>query len=237
MSFEPRSNHDIVQDVQINAVLKTQKDIWRVFRIMSEFVEGFEAMSRMGNCVTIFGSARLKPDAKFYKLTVDVAKEFVKAGYGIISGGGPGVMEAANKGAKESNGASIGFNIELPHEQGSNPFIDDDKLITFRYFFVRKVMFVKYAQGFIVMPGGYGTLDEFFEAITLVQTKKGRQFPIVLMGVEYWSGLIEWIKTKMLHDGMISSEDINLFILTDDPKVAVKTVVDFYLKQKHALNF
>ncbi len=231
------SQHDRVQDRQLEKLVKTQQDIWRVFRVMAEFVEGFETLAKLGPCVTIFGSARTKPRSKYYTLTEEVARGFVKAGYGIISGGGPGVMEAANKGAKEAGGVSVGINIDLPFEQTANPYIDRDKLITFRHFYVRKVMFVKYAQGFVVMPGGFGTMDELFEAITLVQTRKVTKFPIVLMGTEYWKGLLSWVKEKMLAEGNVSSSDLDLFVVTDDPRTAVKTVVDFYKTMQHAPNF
>ena len=232
-----RTEHDIVQDKQLAQILRTQEDVWRVFRIMTEFVEGFQTFSRVGPCVTVFGSARTKPGTRYYEMTTEVAREFVRIGYGVISGGGPGLMEAANKGAKEAGGVSVGINIDLPFEQSANPYIDKDKLTTFRHFYVRKVMFVKYAQAFIVMPGGFGTLDEMFESITLVQTKKVSRFPIVLMGKEYWAGLFDWVKTKMLAEGNISKEDLDLFSMTDDPKVAAKIVADFYKGTEHAPNF
>jgi uncharacterized protein (TIGR00730 family) len=236
MTSQP-TPHDLLQDYQLKQLLRTQQDIWRVFRVMSEFVEGFETLSKIGPCVTIFGSARTKPGTKYYEMTVEVAKEFVRCGYGIISGGGPGIMEAANKGAKELGGDSVGINIDLPFEQGANPYIDKDKLITFRHFYVRKVMFVKYAQGFVVMPGGFGTLDELFEAITLVQTRKVTKFPIILMGQSYWQGLIDWIKKDMIGAGNVSIGDLDLVTITDDPKVAAKSVVDFYTTLQHAPNF
>ncbi len=232
-----RTEHDIVQDNRLDQLLKAQDDIWRVFRVMSEFVEGFQTFSRLGPCITIFGSARTKPGTRYYEMTVDVAREFVRSGYGIISGGGPGIMEAANKGAKEAGGVSVGINIDLPFEQSANAYIDKDKLITFRHFYVRKVMFVKYAQAFIVMPGGFGTLDEMFESITLVQTKKVNKFPIILMGKEYWAGMFDWIKSKMLAEGNISKEDLQLFSLTDEPKNAAQIVTDFYKTTEHAPNF
>jgi hypothetical protein len=232
-----RTEHDVIQDVKLGQLLKTQEDIWRVFRVMSEFVEGFQTLSKLGPCVTIFGSARTKAGSRYYDLTVKVAKEFVRNGYGIISGGGPGIMEAANKGAKEAGGASVGINIDLPFEQSANPYIDKDKLITFRHFYVRKVMFVKYAQAFVVMPGGFGTLDELFESITLVQTKKVTPFPIILMGKDYWGGMFEWIKTTMLAEGTISEGDLNLFSITDDPKAPAQIVAEFYKSIRHAPNF
>ncbi|HTR81619.1 MAG TPA: TIGR00730 family Rossman fold protein [Bacteroidota bacterium] len=232
-----RTEHDIIQDGRLDQLLKTQDDVWRVFRIMAEFVEGFQTFSRLGPCITIFGSARTKPGTRYYVMTEKVASEFVKNGYGIKSGGGPGIMEAANKGAKESGGASVGINIDLPFEQSANPYIDKDKLITFRHFYVRKVMFAKYAQAFVVMPGGFGTLDELFESITLVQTKKVNRFPIILMGKEYWGGMLEWIKTKMLGEGNISETDLSLISLTDDPKEAAEIVTNFYKSNEHAPNF
>ena len=232
-----RTEHDVIQDKKLDQLLKTQEDVWRVFRIMTEFVEGFQTFSRLGPCVTIFGSARTKPGSKYYAMTEEVAKEFALIGYGVISGGGPGIMEAANKGAKEAGGVSVGINIDLPFEQSANKFIDHDKLTTFRHFYVRKVMFVKYAQAFIVMPGGFGTLDELFESITLVQTKKVTRFPIILMGKEYWGGLMEWIKTRMLQEGNISSADIDLFSITDDPKMPAQIVAEFYRTIANAPNF
>jgi uncharacterized protein (TIGR00730 family) len=232
-----RTEHDALQDIKLEQLLKTQDDIWRVFRVMSEFVEGFQTLSKLGPCVTIFGSARTKPGSRYYELTTTVAKEFVRNGYGIISGGGPGIMEAANKGAKEAGGASVGINIDLPFEQSANPHIDKDKLITFRHFYVRKVMFAKYAQAFVVMPGGFGTLDELFESVTLVQTKKVTPFPIILMGKEYWGGMLDWIKTTMIAEGTISKKELSLLSLTDDPMEPAQIVVDFYRSIRHAPNF
>jgi hypothetical protein len=232
-----RTPHDIKQDLQLTSILRTQEDIWRVFRVMSEFVEGFEMLSKLGPCVTIFGSARTKPHSMYYDLAVELAREFARNGYGVISGGGPGVMEAANKGAKDAGGASVGINIDLPFEQAANPFIDRDKLITFRHFYVRKVMFLKYAQGFVAMPGGFGTMDEMFEVLTLIQTKKVMRSPVILMGKDYWSGLVDWLRRRMLEDGNITEKDLDLFVMTDDPKIAVKTVVDFYESASHAPNF
>ena len=175
-------------------LIEKSHDSWSVFKIMGELVEGYEKLSQLGPCVSIFGSARTKPDNKFYKETVEISESIVKLGLGVITGGGPGIMEAANKGAQKAGGVSVGLNIDLPHEQMPNPFIDSDKVIDFDYFFVRKVMFVRYAQAFVVMPGGFGTLDEFFEAITLIQTHKIERFPVILYGSEFWSGCIEWIK-------------------------------------------
>ncbi len=231
------TDRDALLDTQVDLILKTQQDVWRVFRVMAEFVEGFATLSKLGPCVSIFGSARIGSGTPYYRLAKSVAKEFVRAGYGIISGGGPGVMEAANRGAREAAGTSVGMNIDLPFEQKANPYIDADKLITFKHFYVRKVMFVKYAQGFIVMPGGFGTLDEFFESLTLIQTRKIHPFPVVLMGSEYWKGLIEWMKKQALTEGMISKSDLELFSITDDPKHAVGIVKRFYRKEEHGPNF
>ena len=213
-------------------------DSWALFKIMGEFVHGFEKMSAIGPCVSIFGSARTKTDHPFYQLAVDVASEIAKNGYGVITGGGPGIMEAGNKGAHEANGTSVGLNIELPFEQHDNPYIDNGKSINFDYFFVRKVMFVKYSQGFVVMPGGFGTLDELFEAITLIQTKKVGMFPIILVGTEFWSGLLDWVKTTLLDKfGNISPEDLDLIHLVDTPKQVVEVLDNFYNKNNFSPNF
>ena len=213
-------------------------DSWQIFKIMSEFVQGFETMSKIGPCVSVFGSARTKPDNKYYKQAEEIGYLLTQSGYGVISGGGPGIMEAANKGASRGEGKSVGLNIELPFEQSSNPYIDNDKLINFDYFFVRKVMFVKYAQGFIVLPGGVGTLDELFEAITLIQTQKIGKFPIVLVGKTYWEGLLVWIKEVMLaKEQNISIEDLDLFNLVDTPAEAVDIINDFYKKYTLKPNF
>ena len=213
-------------------------DSWQIFKIMSEFVQGFETMSKIGPCVSVFGSARTKPDNKYYKQAEEIGYLLTQSGYGVISGGGPGIMEAANKGASRGEGKSVGLNIELPFEQSSNPYIDNDKLINFDYFFVRKVMFVKYAQGFIVLPGGVGTLDELFEAITLIQTQKIGKFPIVLVGKTYWEGLLVWIKEIMLvKEQNISIEDLDLFNLVDTPAEAVDIINDFYKKYTLKPNF
>lgn len=212
-------------------------DSWSVFKIMSELVDGFEKLARIGPCVTIFGSARSLPSNRYYKLAEEVAYNLTKRGFGIISGGGPGIMEAANKGAHFGGGRSVGLNIVLPHEQFSNPFIDADKLITFDYFFVRKLMFMKYSQGYIVLPGGFGTLDELFEAVTLIQTHKLVRFPIVLVGTEYWAGLVEWIKARMLADRNINPEDLNIFTLVDDAQSAVNVIEEYYNKYSLKPNF
>lgn len=206
-------------------------DSWAVFKVMSELVDGFEKLAKIGPCVSIFGSARTEPDNLYYQMTVEIAAKLVRHGYGVISGGGPGIMEAANKGAYMEHGKSVGLNILLPFEQYSNSYIDRDKLLNFEHFFVRKVMFVKYSQGFIVMPGGFGTLDEFFEALTLIQTKKIGRFPIVLVGKKYWKGLLDWIRSVMCdHESCVSREDIYLFSVVDSPTEAVKVIDDFYSK-------
>lgn len=212
-------------------------DSWVIFKVMAEMVEGFEKLAKIGPCVSIFGSARTKPGAEYYQMAEDIAAKLVRHGYGVITGGGPGIMEAGNKGAKSEKGKSVGLNIELPHEQGNNIYIDPDKLISFDYFFVRKVMFVKYSQGFVVMPGGFGTLDELFEAITLIQTNKIGRFPIVLVGEKFWGGLIDWIKEAMLAAGNISPEDLNLFSIVENPTDAVRVIDEFYSKYLLSPNF
>lgn len=213
-------------------------DSWTIFKIMGEFVGGFEKLSRIGPCVSIFGSARTKPNSPYYKLGVDIALKLTQEGFGIISGGGPGIMEAANKGAKIGKGKSVGLNIDLPFEQFSNPYIDPDKLLTFDFFFVRKLMFTKYAQGFVVLPGGFGTMDELFEALTLIQTYKIGKFPIVLVGKEFWSGLIDWIEKVMLEkEAYISPEDMFIFKVVDTADEAVEIISEFYSKYKLKPNF
>ena len=204
-------------------------DSWAIFKIMGEFVSGFEKMSKIGPCVSIFGSARTKPENKYYKLAEDVARKIVEAGYGVITGGGPGIMEAGNKGAHLGGGTSVGLNIELPFEQHDNPYIDHDKSLDFDYFFVRKVMFVKYSQGFVVMPGGFGTLDELFEAMTLIQTHKIGKFPIILVGSDFWKGLLQWIKTTLLEaNNNISEKDLDLIHLVDSSEEVIKILDSFY---------
>lgn len=211
---------------------------WLTFKIMGEFVSGFEQMGMIKPCVSIFGSARTKPTDRYYKETVEIAEKLVKQGFGVITGGGPGLMEAANKGAQQGDGTSVGLVIELPFEQDINPYIDKDKLINFDYFFVRKVMFIKYAQAFVVMPGGFGTLDELFEALTLIQTEKIKKFPIVLFGSDFWSGLIDWIKNTLLEEyHNISPEDLDLIKVVDDVDEAVKYVSQFHTKRKFTPNF
>ena len=212
-------------------------DSWMIFKVMSEFVEGFEKLAKIGPCVTIFGSARVKPDHKYYKIADDIAAELVNHGYGVITGGGPGIMEAGNKGAHRAGGKSVGLNIFLPFEQKGNPYIDPDKLITFDYFFVRKLMFVKYSQGFIIMPGGFGTLDELTEALTLIQTKKIGRFPIVLVGKKFWAGWMKWVETVLVDEKMISPEDLDLFNLVDTPQEAVKVIDEFYARYLLSPNF
>jgi uncharacterized protein (TIGR00730 family) len=213
-------------------------DSWAIFKIMSEFVNGYETMARIGPCVSIFGSARTKPDNKYYLLAEKIAYKISKAGYGVITGGGPGIMEAGNKGAHNGEGTSVGLNIELPFEQHYNPYIDKDKNLNFDYFFVRKVMFVKYSQGFVVMPGGFGTLDEFFEAVTLIQTKKIGKFPIILVGSEYWSGLIDWIKNVMIGvENNANIEDMNLIKIVDTEDEVVEALDSFYKKFNLSPNF
>lgn len=212
-------------------------DLWSVFKIMGEFVDGYDKLFKIGPCVSIFGSARTKPDDPYYQKAVETAHEMTKNGFGIITGGGPGIMEAANKGAHEQNAKSVGLGIDLPFEQGVNEYVDENYTIMFHYFFARKVMLVKYSQGFVVFPGGFGTLDEFFEAMTLIQTNKISRFPVVLMGTEYWSGLIDWIKNTMITEGTISPEDVNLFHLTDDPGKAVDIICSFYEEHSVSPNF
>lgn len=213
-------------------------DSWQIFKIMAEFVEGFEKMASIGPCVSVFGSARTDPGNRYYILAEEIAYKLTQSGYGVITGGGPGIMEAANKGAMRGDGVSVGLNIELPHEQGSNPFIDKDKLITFKHFFVRKVMFQKYAQGFIVLPGGFGTFDEFFESATLIQTGKIGRFPIVLVGSEFWDGLVSWIEQVVQEEqGNISPEDIDLFKVVDTAEEAVEVINNFYSKYLLSPNF
>jgi len=212
-------------------------DSWAIFKVMSEFVEGFEKLAKIGPCVSIFGSARTPRNDKFYIIAEEIAAKLVRHGYGVITGGGPGIMEAGNKGAHSENGKSVGLNIQLPFEQFNNIYIDQDKLITFDYFFVRKVMFVKYAQGFVVLPGGFGTLDELFEALTLIQTKKIGRFPIVLVGKDYWSGMIDWLRNTMLGHANINEEDLDLFAVVDTATEAVKVIDEFYSKYLLSPNF
>ncbi|MDB9779470.1 TIGR00730 family Rossman fold protein [Flavobacteriaceae bacterium] len=212
-------------------------DSWSLFKIMGEFVHGYEKMDSIGPCVSIFGSARTQPDHAYYKLATDVAAAVAKAGYGVITGGGPGIMEAANKGAQEADGPSVGLNIALPFEQSSNPYIDKDKNLSFEYFFIRKVMFVKYAQAFVVLPGGFGTLDELFESLTLIQTKKITRVPIILVGNKFWSGLIDWIKNVLIEDKLISPEDLDLFSIVDTQEEVLTCLENFHTKGIFNPNF
>ena len=201
------------------------EDPWRIFRIMAEFVDSFQIMSQVGPAVTIFGSARIKPNDKYYQAAIAIAKGLAHHNLAVITGGGPGIMEAANKGATQSGGKSVGLNIELPHEQSGNRF--SNVPIHFHYFFARKVCFVKYSLGFVFMPGGFGTLDEFFEVITLVQTERIPRFPLILFGTEHWKGLLAWIKARLEKDKLISPGDLDLICLTDDPQEVVDIILDY----------
>lgn len=212
-------------------------DAWRVFRIISEFVDGFETMTNIGPSVSIFGSARLQPTSPYYNLAIDVAQHISQRGFAIITGGGPGLMEAANRGAQAANGRSCGLAIDLPFEVEPNRYIDPKYRLQFRYFFVRKVMFIRYAQGYVFLPGGFGTMDELFEALTLIQTKKIHPFPIYLMGKDYWAGLIDWIKAKVLVDDCIVAEDLNLLQITDDPQEVANGIERHYQRDRAERNF
>ena len=212
-------------------------DSWQIFKIMAEFVDGFDKMGRIGPCVSVFGSARTKLDNKYYKLAEEIAFKLTTEGYGVITGGGPGIMEAANKGAQKAGGKSVGLNITLPFEQMPNQFIDHDKSITFDYFFVRKLMFIKYAQGFIALPGGFGTMDELFESLTLIQTRKIGKFPIVLVGKDYWGGLYEWMKNVLVTEKYVHEEDLNLFKIVDTADEALVVIDNFYSKYLLKPNF
>lgn len=212
-----------------NKIMKndfTREEPWRIFRIMAEFVEGFEVLSKIGPAVSIFGSSRIKHSDKYYKVAEGIAYSLVKNGYAVITGGGPGIMEAANKGAIKAKGESVGLNIQIPLEQKANPYVKT--LLDFRYFFVRKVMFVKYAKAFVILPGGFGTLDELFESANLVQTKRIEPFPIILVGSSYWSGLIEWIKKSVLQKGCISRKELGIFNIVDSPQEVVSIIKKFY---------
>ncbi len=211
-------------------------DSWSIFKVVAEMVEGFEKLAKIGPCVTIFGSARAAADSAHYNMAKQMAALLVKAGYGVISGGGPGIMEAANRGAHVAKGRSVGLGIELPNEQTTNPYIDADKLLLFNYFFVRKVMFMKYSQGFIVMPGGLGTLDELFEAVTLIQTKKIRAFPVVLMDRTYWRDLHKWFRSSVLAAGYMSDTDFNLMEMADTPEEALQAIESFYAARKGVIS-
>ncbi|UJH67449.1 TIGR00730 family Rossman fold protein [Allomuricauda sp. SCSIO 65647] len=212
-------------------------DSWAIFKIMGEFVNGFEKMSAIGPCVSIFGSARTKESHEYYDLAIEISKKLATAGYGIITGGGPGIMEAGNRGAHQAGGISVGLNIDLPFEQHDNPYIDEDKSLDFDYFFVRKVMFVKYSQGFVVLPGGFGTLDELFEAMTLIQTQKIGKFPIVMVGTDFWSGLVDWLRSQLLKAKNISPSDLDLFKLVDTADEVVEIIDAFYKERTLSPNF
>ena len=227
------------QDKEINGTVAPRRikqwtkmkgeNAWTMFKVMAEFVDGFEILNNIGPCISIFGSARTKPDHPYYKKAIDIARRLTEDGYGIITGGGPGIMEAGNKGAKLFGGASVGLNIDLPFEQHHNPYIDLDKSVNHRYFFVRKVMFVKYAQAFVVLPGGFGTMDELFEVLTLIQTGKITKVPIVLVGSTFWMGMKEWIKNVMLEqENNVNAKDLDLIPITDDVEEVVKIINDFY---------
>lgn len=235
MTNEDRKIRERLQQKTWNEI-KTN-DSWAIFKIMAEFVAGYETLSKIGPCVSIFGSARTKPDNPYYILAEEIAFKLTQSGFGVITGGGPGIMEAGNKGANRGKGLSVGLNIELPFEQHDNPWIDRGKSLDFDYFFVRKVMFVKYSQGFVVMPGGFGTMDELFEAITLIQTKKIGRFPIVLVGKKFWGGLIDWLHETLIAEGNIKEEDLNLFRLVDTADEAVEHFNKFYEKYKLKPNF
>ncbi len=235
-------NQDEISRMHKKFIPKTWAQIkannsWSVFKIMAEIVDGYETLTKIGPCVAVFGSARTKPGNPYYKAAEDVAYLLTKKGFGIITGGGPGIMEAANKGAYNAGGKSVGLNINLPFEQSAKEYIDADKLIEFDYFFTRKLMFMRYSQGYIVLPGGFGTLDELFEAITLIQTHKLVNFPIVLINKEYWKGLVDWITETQLKEGMISEEDMDLFHLVDTVEEAVQVIEDFYSKYQLKPNF
>ena len=218
--------------------IEKSHDSWSVFKIMGELVEGYEKLSQLGPCVSIFGSARTKPEDKYYKKTIEISESIVKLGLGIITGGGPGIMEAANKGAQKAGGVSVGLNIDLPYEQTHNEFIDSDKIIDFDYFFVRKVMFVRYAQAFVVMPGGFGTLDELFEAITLIQTNKIERFPVILYGSEFWSDCVDWIKNTVSKKfNNVSTNEMLLFEVVDSKDEIINILKKFYDNKKFAPNF
>lgn len=213
-------------------------DSWSIFKIMSEFVDAYDRMAKIGPCVSIFGSARTQEENPYYQESVALAEKLALRGYGIISGGGPGIMEAANKGAQQGKGASVGLNIDLPFEQNHNPYIDPQHNLEFDYFFVRKVIFVKYSQAFVIMPGGFGTLDEFFEAMTLIQTKKIRRRPVVLFGSDYWKGLLSWVEETMLKkEHNISAEDLNLFAVVDTVDDAVQHIENFFENHPYSPNF
>ncbi len=208
------------------------ENAWMMFKVISEFVDGFEVLNKIGPCVSIFGSARTPSDSYYYKMAVDIARLLTEDGFGVITGGGPGIMEAGNKGASLYGGVSVGLNINLPHEQHHNPYIDQDKVLDYRYFFVRKVMFVKYAQAVVIMPGGFGTMDEFFEVLTLIQTKKITRIPIILVGKKFWTPLIDWFKNTLLVEKTISADDFKYFTLVDDAESTIEAIDKFYADDK-----
>jgi uncharacterized protein (TIGR00730 family) len=229
--IKEKLNHKTWNEIKTN-------DSWAIFKIMAEFVEGYEKLSKIGPCVSIFGSARLKPGHKYYDLAESIAYKLSQHGYGVVTGGGPGIMEAGNKGAHRGKGVSVGLNIHLPFEQFDNAYIDNDKNLNFDYFFVRKVMFIKYSQGFVVMPGGFGTLDELFEAITLIQTKKIGTFPIILVGTEFWSGLLDWVKNTLIDKfESVSPSDLDLISLVDTEDEVLSVIDSFYKKYSLSPNF
>ena len=225
----------------MNKVIKDWNDIkindsWAIFKILAEFVEGYERMAKIGPCVSVFGSARTKPENKYYQLGVEVSRLLAEGGYGVITGGGPGIMEAGNRGATMNDGTSVGLNIELPHEQGNNPYISPDKVLNFNYFFVRKVMFVKYAQAFIAFPGGFGTMDELFEVLTLIQTGKIEAVPVILFGSDFWGGMSDWIQNVLSDEfKTISPKDMNLIPITDDIEEVINIINAFYEDKQHVL--
>jgi len=239
MSINTEDEHKIKEAFEEKNWSQIQsQDSWQIFKAMAEFVEGYDKMAKIGPSVSIFGSARTQPNHKYYKMSVEIAAKLVEKGYGVITGGGPGIMEAGNKGAQESGGKSIGLNIKLPFELVPNKYVDIDKSINFDYFFARKVCFMKYSQGFIVMPGGFGTMDELFEALTLIQTKKVGRFPIILVGSSFWGGLFEWIKTTMGdQEGNISPGDMDLVQIVDSADDAINVITDFYGKYMLKPNF
>lgn len=231
-------NDHIRQSKQRNWTESKAHSSWQIFKIMAEFVDGFEALAKIGPCISIFGSARIQPGHRYYELAVDIAKRLGEEGFGIVSGGGPGIMEASNKGAQLGGGKSVGLNIELPFEQQSNEFIDREHNLNFDYFFVRKVMFTKYSQGFIMMPGGFGTMDEFFEVATLIQTRKMLEVPLVLVGSDYWQGLLNWMKETMMHrENNISPADLDLLKVADTADEVAEHVKAFYTKHALQPNF
>lgn len=238
------TNHTTEDEERIRKAFKDKdwseiksSDSWVIFKVMSEFVDGFEKLAKIGPCVTIFGSARTPAEHPYYQTAEEIAYKLVQHGYGVITGGGPGIMEAGNRGAKRASGKSVGLNIFLPFEQQGNIYIDKDKLISFDYFFVRKVMFVKYSQGFIVMPGGFGTMDELMEALTLIQTQKTGRFPVVMVGRKFWGGLVDWFHDALVKEEMVAPEDLNLYNLVDTPEEAVKVIDEFYSRYLLAPNF